>query len=209
MRGPRHTLEEQLVREFASLSSALQRQMRESPRFWESRSLGAAGMCVELEEVRRVWADLRRSPDFVCDSDQMMTSQWTLRDLTSHVASWAREFRLEAEISLRGEEVLYEIYFDTRLGPTEWNHARVAERREQKLDDILCEIDAETCRMQDLILRAPSERLIAEAKFGPVVGPERRAMYHTLAELAAGRCVHDRYHLTRIAARCEQLHHGS
>jgi hypothetical protein len=166
-------------------------------------------MCVELEEVRCAWADLRRSPDFVCDSDQMMTSQWTLRDLTSHVASWAREFRLEAEISLRGEEVLYEIYFDPRLGPTEWNHARVAERREQKLDDILCEIDAETCRMQDLILRAPSERLIAEAKFGPVVGPERRAMYHTLAELAAGRCVHDRYHLTRIAARREQLHHGS
>jgi hypothetical protein len=30
----------------------------------------------------------------------------------------------------------------------------------------------------------------------------------TLAELAAGRCVHDRYHLTRIAAKRDQLHHG-
>jgi hypothetical protein len=208
MRRPRHTLEEQLAREFASLSSALRGHVRESPRFWGSQPLGAAGMCVELEEVRRAWEDLRRSPDFARDSDQMMTSQWTLRDLTSHVASWAREFCLEAEISLRGEEVPYEIYFDPREGPTEWNHARVAERREQKLDDILNEIDVETRRMRDLVGRAAPERLVAEMKFGPVLGPERRAMYRTLAELVAGRCVHDRYHLTRIAAKRDQLHHG-
>ncbi len=209
MRRTEHNLERQLAREFAALSSALQGQVRESPRLWGSRPVGAAGVCVELEEVRRAWVDLRGSPDFARDSSQMMTSQWTLRDLMSHVASWAREFRSEAEVSLYGEEVPYEIYFDPQVGPTEWNKARVAERREQKLDDIMYEIDAETRRMQDLVLQAPSERLIAEMKFGPVVGPERRAMYRTLAELAAGRCVHDRYHLTRIAAKRNQLHQGS
>ncbi len=137
-----------------------------------------------------------------------MTSHWTLRDLMSHVASWAREFRLEAEVSLRGQQVSYEIYFDARVGPTEWNQARVAERREQKLEDIMYEVDAETRRMQDLVVGASPERLITEMKFGRVVGPERRPMYRTLGELAAGRCFHDHYHLTRIAVRRNQLHHG-
>jgi hypothetical protein len=205
MRRTKHNLEGQLAREFAALSSALEGQVRESPRFWASRPLGAAGMCVELEEVRRAWEDLRCSPDFARDSDQMMTSQWTLRDLTSHVASWAREFRLEAEVSLRGEEVPYQIYFDPRVGPTEWNHARVAERRIQKLDDILYEIDAETRRLQELVMGVSPERLMAEMKLGPVVGPDRRPMFRTLAELTGGRCFHDRYHLTRIAARRENV----
>jgi len=205
----KHNLEDQLAREFAALSAALKGQMRESPRFWGSQPLGPAGMCVELEEVRRAWQDLRRSPEIVRDAGQMMTPQWTLRDLASHVASWAREFRWEAEVSLRGEEVPYEIYFDPRLGPTEWNHARVAERQEQKLDDILSEIDAETRRMQELVLQASPERLIAPVKFGPVVGPDRRPLFRTLAELTGGRCFHDRHHLTRIAARREQLRQGS
>jgi len=207
MRRIKHDLEGQLAREFTALSSALQRGLRESPRVWGSQPLGAAAMCVELEEVRRAWEDLRRAPDFARDSDQMMTSQWTLRDLTSHVASWAREFRLEVEFTLRGQEVPYEIYFDPHLGPAEWNHARVAERREQKLNDILYEIDAETRRMQELVLRASPERLLTEMKFGPVVGPERRPLFRTLAELAAGRCFHDRHHLTRIAARHDPLQH--
>lgn len=134
MRRTKDNLESQLVREFAVLSSALQGQTQETPRSWGSRPLGAAGICAELEDVLRAWEDLRRSPDFARDSVQRMTSQWTLRDLMSHVASWALEFRLEAEVSLRGEEVPYEIYFDPRVGPTEWNHARVAERREQELE---------------------------------------------------------------------------
>ncbi len=209
MRRTKDNLEGQLAREFAALSSALQGQLQETPRFWRSRPLGAAGICAELEEVRRAWEDLRRSPDFARDSVQRMTSHWTLRDLMSHVASWAQEFRMEAELSLRGEEVPYEIYFDPREGPTEWNHARVAERQEQKLDDILSEIDAETLRLQELVLQTSPERLIAEMKYGPVVGPDRRPMFRTLAELAGVRYSHDRYHLICIAHRRDELRHAS
>jgi hypothetical protein len=194
-------LEERLEKEFAALSLALGESAPENPRQWASKTPDAAALCVELEEVRRAWEDLRRTPRISREAERMMTPQWTLRDLTSHVASWASEFRSEAELCLLGRDIGYEIYFEPGVGPTEWNHARVAERREQKFDDILSEIDAETRRLQQLVLSAPPERLHAVARFAPVVGMERRPLVRNLAEVAGARCFHDRHHLGRIAAR--------
>jgi hypothetical protein len=198
-------VEEQLHQEFEALGSALAERAPRDPSQWTGQAPDAASLCLALEEVRRAWEDLRRAPHVSKKAGQMMTPLWTLRDLVSHVASWAQEFRREAELSLQGTTIDYEIYFEPGVGPTEWNHARVAERRKQKWDEILGEIDSETRRLQELLLSAPAERLHAVAKFAPVVAADRRPLVRNLAEVAAARCFHDRHHLGRIAARRAQL----
>jgi len=159
----------------------------------------------ELEDVRRSWHDLRHAANTADHSQRLITSQWTLRDLLSHVASWAREFREEAEVSLADGAFDYEIYFEPRVGPTEWNHARVAERRKQSLNDIFEELDAEARGLQDIVLRASREQLYRSAVFPLVVGAERQPLVRSLAELAGARCFHDRHHLLRIEAAFARL----
>ena len=196
----RPDIREELGREWSALMASLAARVPADPRALIAGPPRATMLFAELEDVRRAWEELRRSPGIAKDAERLITSQWTLRDSLSHVASWATEFLTEAETTLAGGTVDYEIYFHPRVGPTEWNHARVAERKSQTLDEIFDELDAATRRTQELVLAAPPDRLYASAKFAPAIGPERRPMMRSLAELAGLRGFHDRYHLTRIAA---------
>ena len=196
----RPDIREELSREWSALAASLASSVPADPRALFAGPPRPTLLFAELEDVRRSWQDLRRSPGLARDAERLITSQWTLRDLLSHVASWSTEFRSEAEATLAGGTVDYEIYCEPRVGPTEWNHARVAERKSQTLDEIFDEIDSATRRLQELVLTAPPERLLAAEKFAPVIGPERRPMMRSLAELAGGRCAHDHLHLGRIAA---------
>ncbi len=202
----RPDIREQLAREWSALAASLGPHVPRDPRSLFAGPPRATLLFAELEDVRRAWQDLRRTRGLARDAERVITSQWTLRDLLSHVASWATELRNEAEAALAGRAVDYEIYFEPRVGPTEWNHARIAERKSQTLDQIFDEIDSATLRHQELVLAAPPERLLAAAKFAPVIGPERRPMMRSLAELSGVRCFHDRHHLGRIAAWRASLH---
>ena len=193
-------IREELAREWSALAASLAPSVPADPRPLFAKPPSVTLLFAELEEVRCAWQELRRSPDLAEDAERLVTSQWTLRDLLSHVASWSTEFRREAEATLAGRGVDYEIYFEPRVGPTEWNHARVAERKSQTLDEIFDEIDAATRRLQELVLAAPPDVLYAPREFAPVMGPERRPMMSSLAELAGVLPFHDRHHLGRIAA---------
>lgn len=59
-----------------------------------------------------------------------------------NLASWAHEFRSEAEIAAPGESFDYQIIFAPGVGPTEWNQAQVNQRRER--EEIFDELDSET-----------------------------------------------------------------
>ncbi len=196
----RPDIREELAREWSALAASLAPRVPADPRALLTGPPRVTMLFAELEDVRRAWQDLRHSPGLAEDAERLITSQWTLRDLLSHVASWSTEFRREAEATLAGSPVDYEIYFEPRVGPTEWNHARVAERKAQTLEEIFDEMDASTRRLQELVLAAPPDLLYAPAKFAPAIGPERGPMVRSLAELAGVLPFHDRHHLGRIAA---------
>lgn len=188
----------QLAAEWAALGKALAPSLPGNPRALLAGPVRGTLLFAELEDVRRAWEEMRRSPGIRAEAGRLVTSRWTLRDLLAHVASWASEFRGEAETILGGGTIGYEIYFHPGAGPTEWNHARVAERKSQTLGELFGELDVATRRLQELVLRAPADRLSAAAKFAPVIGVEHAPLVRSLAELAGARCFHDRHHMGRI-----------
>lgn len=196
----RRNLYRALTLDWAALETAVTAHLPPQPRAFLAGPLRAPMLFAELEDVRLAWDELRHAPGIGADAGRLMTSQWTLRDLLSHVASWTCEFRLEADAIASGRKLDYEILFHPGVGPTEWNHARVAVRRGQSLDQIFAEIDSDTRRLQELVLSIPAVQLNARADFACVLGPERRPLFRSLADLALGRCFHDRHHLSRIAA---------
>jgi DinB superfamily len=161
-------------------------------------SLRPVVLFAELEDV---WLDLRDSPGLEQDAGHLITSQWRLRDLLAHLASWAREFRYQAKTAAAGAAFDYQIEFAPGVGPTAWNHAQVDQRRAQTLEEIFAEFNAETRRLQDLVMELSAEALNAKSIF-PVVlsGATPAPMLHSIAEVAVAKCRHDHYHLGRIAA---------
>jgi len=189
----------QLEREWRAFETGLRVPPLGRPAELGARPLGKGALYAELEDVRRAWAELRASRRLAEDAARLITSQWTLRDLLAHLASWAREFRAEAETAARGERFDYEIPFAPGVGPTEWNHAQVAARQERTLEEIFDELDAETRLLQDRVLEVPAESLYAQADFPVIItGATPAPMLHSIAELALARCMHDHHHLARI-----------
>lgn len=200
---PRRNAEAELQREWQSLLVSLPPQRVNSPRWFlmphPMRPLSPAMLFAELEDVRRLWSELRAYP-LERFADRYINSAWTLRQLLAHLASWAREFRFEVETASRGEPFDYSIPFALSvIGPNQWNQVEVEKRAASSLEEILGEFDSETARLQDLVLALPPESLFAESAFpaAPTGDPAARWRGNS-AQIALMKCMHDRYHLGRI-----------
>jgi len=161
--------------------------------------LRPASLWIHLEDLLLEWRELWSSEWFAARQDELITSEWTLKDLTAHIASWACELRAQAEILASGAGVDYQILFDEQGGPRSWNADKVAMRRSQSLEELIGEIERETVRLQDLLYEIDSPALLTERPIGiaPASAPEK-PWIRSVAGLVEMRCRHERHHMNRI-----------
>jgi len=154
----------------------------------------------ELEEVGQGWEKLRESELLPRVAGRSVNSGWTLRELLAHLASWAKEFRLEIETSLAGGSFDYAIpYAFSVMGPNAWNQKEVESRRPTALAEIFAELESETRRLQDVVVGASKEELLRSHLYplAPSGSAEER-WQGTPAQIVLAKCMHDRYHLGQI-----------
>jgi Mycothiol maleylpyruvate isomerase N-terminal domain len=157
------------------------------------------GLFAELEEVLSLWRGLRRS-GLARHRHLYVNGGWTLRDLVAHMASWAAEFRQQAETIAAGREFEYAIPFALSLiGPNQWNAEQVAARRDLSFREVLDQFEEETERLQDLVLTLPREVLLRPAAL-PLApdGDPRTRFPGSIAVAASAKCRHDRHHLGQL-----------
>jgi uncharacterized damage-inducible protein DinB len=163
-------------------------------------------LCAQLEEVLFSWRELGEGR-LERAQGRYVNGAWTLKDLLGHLASWAAEFRREVETVATGGAFDYAIPFALSvIGPNEWN-ARAAEaRRPQTLETIRAAFEAETRRLQDLVLELPPEVLYGPTDFplAPTGDPNVR-FRGNVAQIVLGKCEHDNYHLGQIRRWLERL----
>ncbi|WIG58818.1 MAG: hypothetical protein OJF49_001565 [Ktedonobacterales bacterium] len=86
-------------------------------------------------------------------SQDLVTAEWTTRDILAHIAAWQGEATLAVERAARGEVV----------GPLisesvdEWNARRIAERRRLPLMDVVEEYHANYDRLLTALERWPDD----------------------------------------------------
>lgn len=169
--------------------------------------LSPIALFARLEEVREGWVALRAAirPD---DDERYVNAAWTLRDLVAHVASWAKEFRHEVETVVSGGSFDYAIpYVMTVMGPNEWNEQQVRARDFQSLDASFDELDAETVRLQELVLEISEEQLYGPAAFPLAPSGDPNATWKgPSAFIVAAKCEHDRHHIAQIKKRLGAWH---
>ena len=184
--------------QIASLPGARPAALRPGP---ELRAHTPQAVFAELEDARLRWTEITGDLRTARYLDRVATSRWTLRELLSHMASWAAEFRRELEMAARGDDFDYVIPgVLTPVGPTEWNEKLLDERRGRVLGAIIEEFDAETQAMQDLILGLPDEAL-AQPSIFPLspTGELADRFRGSILQIASMKSMHDCYHLSRIA----------
>jgi hypothetical protein len=167
---------------------------------------GRMALFAQLEEVLALWAGLRSAP-LARYAARFINASWTLKDLLGHLASWAAEFRGEVETMADSGAFDYAIpYALSVMGPNAWNADAAAGQRPVSLEAILDQFEAETGRLQDLVLALPEERLYAPAAspLAPSGDPEA-TIQASIAQVVLGKCGHDRYHLEQIARWLEQV----
>ena len=161
--------------------------------------LKPATLWIQLEDLLLEWRELWSSEWFAADQGELITSEWTLKDLTAHVASWAGELRAQAEILAGGAGVGYQILFEEVGGPRSWNAEKVEMRRSQSLEELISEIERETVRFQELLDAVDTPALSTERPIGiaSAAAPER-PWIRSIAALVEMRCFHERHHMNRI-----------
>ena len=158
-----------------------------------------ATLWIQLEDLLLQWRELWSSDWFAADQGELITSEWTLKDLTAHVASWAGELRAQAEILAGGTGVAYQILFEEIGGPRSWNAEKVEMRRAQSLQELVGEIERETVRFQDLLYEIDIPTLMTEHPIGIApTGVPGQPWIRSIAGLVDMRCFHDRHHMNRI-----------
>lgn len=159
-----------------------------------------------LDESLALFAALRRR-SLRRHARRFVTARWTLADMVGHLATWAAEFRRQAEQALRDEPFAEAIPFALSvIGPNAWNEARAAEQRRRPLATVLAEFERETAALRDLVAALPAESLYAprELPLAPSGDPDER-LRGNLALIVAGKCDHDRYHLARLSAWLDRI----
>ena len=161
--------------------------------------LRPATLWIQLEDLLLQWRELWTSEWFAANQAQMVTSEWTLKDVIAHVASWAGELRTQGEILAGGAAVGYQILFDEIGGPRSWNAEKVEMRRSRSLEELIGEIERETVRLQDVLYEVDLPALSTERPIGiaRAASPEQ-PFIRSIAGLVDMRCFHDRHHMNRI-----------
>ncbi|MGH9789636.1 MAG: DinB family protein [Candidatus Acidiferrales bacterium] len=158
-----------------------------------------AALFAELEDVRREWQELREWPKLREHGESHVNPGWTYKDLLAHLASWAEEFYHEVAAVAGGEAFDYEIPFEPKVGPTEWNAREVARRRAMSLDEIFDQYDDASARLQRMVIELAPQRLLSEARFPIRMGAD--PLVESIARIAGIKCWHDRYHFAQIRER--------
>ena len=165
------------------------------------RRLRPATLWVQLEDLLLQWREIWTSEWFAADQGQLITSEWTLKDVIAHVTSWAGELRAQAEILADGNGVGYRILFDEIGGPRSWNAEKVEMRRSRSLEELIGEIESETVRLQDLLLGIDVPAISTEHPIGIAwAATPTEPWIRSIAGLVEMRCFHERYHMNRIIA---------
>lgn len=162
-----------------------------------------AALFAELEDTRREWQELRDWKALHDHAESMVNRGWTYRQLLAHLASWAVEFHRQMVIATEGREFDYEIPFEPKVGPTEWNAVEVAKRQEMSLDEIFDQFDTAFAQSQDMVLSMPAASLLAEVRFPIRMGPE--PLVGNIPRIVAMKCFHNRYHFSQIRSRLGAL----
>ena len=183
------------------LQSAWQQLLEQAGALAPSRSpirVRPVTLCIELEDLLAEWRELWNSKWFAGELYELITSEWTLKDVIAHVASWSTEMRAQAEILGKGSAVGYRILFEKVGGPRSWNAEQVALRRSQPLEKLIGEIERETARFQDLLLTVEQPLLFVERPIGIAMAATGEPWIRSVAGIVEMRCFHDRMHLHRI-----------
>jgi mycothiol maleylpyruvate isomerase-like protein len=194
---------ELIVQEFQALTRDLERDAASNPQ-WFLRERGGprirpAVVFAELEDTLVAWQELRASAWVHEAQDKLITSEWTLKDLLAHIASWETEFVNQIETALRRADFDYTIIFSPKAGPKEWNDQQVGRRRERTLDENFDEIESGTRRLQDLALELPADIFSTPRPFPIAFDSDPRTPWTlSAAQMMLTKCMHDRHHLARI-----------
>jgi hypothetical protein len=162
-----------------------------------------AALFAELEDTRRHWQELREWPALRDHADTKVNPGWTYKDLLAHLASWAVEFQRQMVTAAEGRAFDYEIPFEPKIGPTEWNAVEVAKRREMALDQIFNQFDAAFAESQELVLTLRPDQLQATVRFPIRMGPE--PLVGNIPRIVAMKCMHNTYHFAQIRQRLSAL----
>jgi hypothetical protein len=196
---------ELIMKEFQALTRDLERDAASNPE-WFLRERGGVRIrptvvFAELEDTLGSWQELRASAWVWELQDKRITSEWTLKNLLAHVASWETEFVNQIETALRRANFDYTIVFSPKVGPKEWNDEQVGRRRELSLDDIFDEIESGTRRLQDLALELPADIFSTPRPFPIVFDSDPKTPWIlSAAQMMLTKCMHDQHHLARIRA---------
>src|SRR5262249_48409946 len=156
-------------------------------------------LCIELDDLLMEWREIWSSDWFGSERDRLVTSEWTLKDVVAHVASWSSEIRAQAEILAKGSEIPYRILFEKVGGPRTWNAEQVNLRRTHSLHAGSGEIEAEPPLLEDLLYKVDLPILFSERPIGIALAtaPDE-AWIRNIAGIVEMRCFHDRLHINRI-----------
>jgi hypothetical protein len=164
---------------------------------------------VELEDLLMEWRELWAQPWFRSSQNELVTSEWSLKDVIAHVASWTTEFRAQAEILAGERDVGYRILFEEVGGPRTWNNEQVAMRRDRPLDTLTAEIGEQTARLQDLIFQLNAPVLFAEHRLAMAMASSPdNPWIRSIAGIVGMRSFHDRHHINRIGKWIVSKHGG-
>ncbi len=156
-------------------------------------------LCTELEDLLAEWREIWSSEWFVSERDRLITSEWTLKDVVAHIASWSAEMRAQAEILAQGSDVAYRILFEKVGGPRSWNAEQVNLRHVYSLDTLIHEIEHETALLQDLLYNVELPVLFFERPIGIAMATTPDEPWvRSIAGMVEMRCFHDRLHISRI-----------
>jgi len=187
-----------------ALQSAWQQLLEQASALTPSRStirVRPVTLCIELEDLLAEWREVWNSEWFASELDELITSEWTLKDIIAHVASWSTEMRTQAGILAKGSAVGYQILFEKVGGPRSWNAEQVALRRSQPVEELIGEIERETARFQDLLYAVEQPILFVERPIGIAMPGTGEPWIRSIAGIVEMRCFHDRMHLHRIRQR--------
>jgi hypothetical protein len=158
-----------------------------------------ATLVIELEDLLAEWREMWSSNWFGSGQDRLVTSEWTLKDVIAHVASWSAEMNAQAEILAKGSDVAYRILFEKVGGPRTWNAEQVRLRRTHSLETLTLEIERETALLQDLLYKVELPILFFERPIGIAsAAAPNDPWLRSIAGMVEMRCFHDRLHISRI-----------
>ena len=134
---------------------------------------------------------------------RFVNASWSVRDLVTHLASWARELRDQVRTIAEGRGFDYAIPFALSVvGPNEWNHRELEKRKDGSAADAVREYEMETRRLQDMLLELPEAALYSAAEFPMAPSGNPSARWHgNVAMMVFAQSRHFVFHMNQIRLR--------